>query len=116
MNRLTYAIAVTSTLLLISPISTKALADQENQPAMEALGSAVSEDTLSANRGGHTEVVNTNNLKAQLYNNQASYNITGTNTVNDGAFTNASGFATVIQNSGNNVIIQNATILNLNLQ
>ena len=83
---------------------------------MQALGPAVSEGTLSDNRGGHTEVINTNNLDAQLYNNQASYNVTGTNSVNSGAFTNASGIATVIQNSGNNVIIQNATILNLKLQ
>ena len=99
-----------SALLGLS-ISINALADQ----GPPILGMAVSEQTLSENRGGY-EQLNTNNLNAQLYNNQASYNITGTNTVNGGSFANSSGFATVIQNSGNNVIIQNATILNLKLQ
>ncbi len=99
-----------SALLGLS-ISINALADQ----GLPMLGMAVSEQTLSENRGGY-EQINTNNLNAELYNNQASYNITGTNSINSGSFANSSGFATVIQNSGNNVIIQNATILNLKLQ
>ncbi len=113
MYRFIYASAI---LLFIAQFSTSALAGSEYQPSMEALGPAVSEEMLSENRGGYTQIINTNNLNAQLYNNQANYNITGTNTVNGGSFANSSGFATIIQNSGNNVIIQNATILNLKLQ
>ena len=108
MYRLIYASA-----LLIFGFAFSANAEQEYPSS--TLGLAVSEQALSENRGGY-EQLNTNNLNAQLYNNQASYNITGTNTVNGGSFANSSGFATVIQNSGNNVIIQNATILNLKLQ
>jgi hypothetical protein len=37
----------------------------------------------------------------------------GTNAVTGGAFTNAAGIPTVIQNSGSNVLIQNALIVNL---
>lgn len=49
---------------------------------------------------------------ANLDHNVAESNITGSNTVSNDAFAGATGFATVIQNSGNNVIIQNATIVN----
>lgn len=41
---------------------------------------------------------------------------TGINSVSDNAFANASGIATVIQNSGNQVLIQNSMILNLLLK
>ena len=49
---------------------------------------------------------------AKLDYNVVESSITGNNTVSNGAFAGATGFATVIQNSGNNVIIQNATIVN----
>jgi hypothetical protein len=41
---------------------------------------------------------------------------TGSNFVGQGAFNNASGLPTVIQNSGANVLIQNATIINIQYQ
>ena len=49
---------------------------------------------------------------AKLENNSVYSSNTGNNTVSHDAFAGSSGFATVIQNSGNNVIIQNATIVN----
>lgn len=52
------------------------------------------------------------NQKAVLKDNVVESSITGSNTVSNGAFAGASGLATVIQNSGNNVIIQDATIVN----
>jgi len=55
-------------------------------------------------------------LSAQLYDNQAAGNVTGNNLVTQQAFSGASGVPTVIQNSGNNVIIQNATVLNVQMQ
>jgi len=42
--------------------------------------------------------------------------LTGSNSVSDGAFSGASGVPMVIQNSGNGVLIQNATILNVMVQ
>jgi len=50
--------------------------------------------------------------KAKLDHNIVESSVTGGNTVSNGSFAGASGLATVIQNSGNNVIIQNATIVN----
>ena len=41
--------------------------------------------------------------------------VTGSNIIQGGAFGNASGFVTVIQNSGNNVLIQNAMQVNLTM-
>ena len=41
---------------------------------------------------------------------------TGSNVIADGAFSGASGLPMVIQNSGNNVLIQSATIVNVQLQ
>jgi hypothetical protein len=38
---------------------------------------------------------------------------TGANVIDSGAFSNMSGIPVVIQNSGANVLIQNATIINL---
>lgn len=45
--------------------------------------------------------------------NQAYNLTTGGNLISEGAFAGSSGFATVIQNSGNNVLIQNSTIVNV---
>ena len=41
---------------------------------------------------------------------------TGANIVTEGAFSNASGLPMVIQNSGANVLIQNATIINVQIK
>ncbi len=80
------------------------------------LGSAaVADDQLDQLRGRQT-VFNSNDVDGQLYNNEAVSNVTGSNFVTDGSFAGMSGFSTVIQNSGNNVLIQNATVLNLQFQ
>jgi len=76
---------------------------------------AMTDDQLDHLRGRQT-VFNTNDVDGQLYNNEAISNVTGSNFVTDGSFAGMSGFATVIQNSGNNVLIQNATVLNLQFQ
>lgn len=75
----------------------------------------MSDEQLDRLRGRQT-VFNSNDVDGQLYNNDAIANVTGSNFVTDGSFTNMSGFSTVIQNSGNNVLIQNATVLNLQIQ
>ncbi len=41
--------------------------------------------------------------------------VTGNNTISDQAFGNMSGIATVIQNSGNHVVIQDSTQVNIHL-
>ena len=70
---------------------------------------------LATRRGGD-RAFNDNQLKGVVSDNQASNLTTGMNVISDGAFAGASGLSTVIQNSGNNVLIQNSTIVNVQLK
>lgn len=81
-----------------------------------ALGTPVSEATLSEYRGAQNTTFNLQNTEAQLNDTTATHNISGTNQISGGAFAGSNGLPTVIQNSGNNVVIQNATIVNVKLQ
>ena len=67
---------------------------------------------LAMKRGG-ADVVNDMLLKGVVAGNRASDLTTGNNIIADGAFTGTVGFPMVIQNSGNGVLIQNATIVNV---
>lgn len=58
-------------------------------------------------------VVNEQDLEGVVQDNVAINNTTGNNSVSGDAFSNAAGFVTVIQNTGNNVLIQNSTIVNV---
>ena len=70
---------------------------------------------LATKRGGD-RVFNDAQLKGVVSDNQASNLTTGMNVISEGAFAGSSGMPTVIQNSGNNVLIQNATIVNVQLK
>jgi hypothetical protein len=82
--------------------------------------SVIDEGQLGKARGG-AELqpvnlnVNQNNSTGSVSGNVASNLTTGSNGISDSAFSNASGVPVVIQNTGNNVLIQNSTILNLQL-
>lgn len=82
-------------------------------------GTPVPSTQLDAQRGGTDTgpvTINANFLNAKLNNNAAIDNVTGNNTINGNAFAGASGLPIVIQNSGNNVIIQSGTVLNLTMK
>jgi len=112
----TNTIVAVALLLSMAP-SSYARADKDDAIHLDTdFGAAVSDKDLSTQRGGQEQFLNDMKLNAQLYNNKAVSNVTGGNFVTQEAFSGTKGFATVIQNSGNNVIIQNATILNLRMQ
>ena len=71
--------------------------------------------TLASRRGGDS-VFNDNKLKGVVADNKASNLTTGMNVISEGAFAGSSGLPTVIQNSGNNVLIQNSTIVNVQVK
>ena len=71
-------------------------------------------DVMSAQRG--KAVLTIMDLDGTVAENAAMNNVTGTNIITGGSFTNAGGLTTTIQNSGNNVLIQNATILQLDVR
>jgi hypothetical protein len=104
-------------LILVLPLQ---LAWADSGPSASdsdnAFAAAVPDNLLDSQRGMALIPTNTNNLDGALYENTASDLITGYNAVSDGALTNNAGMNTVIQNSGNNVLIQNAVILNIQMQ
>lgn len=77
---------------------------------------AIDSNALEASRGGAELVLNKNALDGVVGENSAHHLTTGSNLVTAGSFEGASGFSTVIQNSGNNVLIQNSTILNVQVK
>jgi len=78
----------------------------------DAFGVAMTADELDAHRGGDA-LIGQNDLTGRVANNTANRVETGSNSISQGSFANASGLPTVIQNSGANVLIQNATVLNV---
>lgn len=89
---------------------------QAEAPQASFPGVPVAESALSQYRGARDITFNLQDTRGQLYNNDATHNYSGGNQVSDQAFSNLSGFSTVIQNSGNNVLIQNSTIVNVKMQ
>jgi hypothetical protein len=86
-------------------------ADTADPLTADVLGDA----ELASQRGGSETHLNQNNATGTVSGNVASQLNTGSNTISESAFSNTAGIPIVIQNSGNNVLIQNSTILNLQL-
>jgi hypothetical protein len=94
--------------------SSAARAEGES-PGLDAVfGKTVPAEVMSMHRG--KAVITTMDVDGSVADNASINNVTGMNVVTSGSFTNASGLSTVIQNSGNNVLIQNATILQLDVR
>ncbi|WP_332879348.1 hypothetical protein [Massilia sp. S19_KUP03_FR1] len=83
------------------------------QGADARFGVAARSDKLDAQRGGTDTVNNQMQLDGGVHDNVANHVVTGANSIDSGSFANMAGIPTVIQNSGANVLIQNATIINL---
>ena len=103
-----------------APAASEAVPFEAALPAATPFGRAaipISSEALEPLRGGaESSTYSKNILNGAVSDNQAANLITGGNLVSDGSFAGASGFATVIQNSGNGVLIQNATILNVTIE
>lgn len=83
-----------------------------------ALGArAVDSRALAEQRGG-SDAASLSDMKLNgvVTDNRASNLTTGNNIITDGALAGVSGVPLVVQNSGNNVLIQNATIINVQLK
>jgi len=71
--------------------------------------------TLDGYRGGAELTRNDMTLNGTTANNSARNVETGDNSISAGSFSNMSGLPVVIQNSGANVLIQNAVIVNVQM-
>ena len=79
-------------------------------------GEVVSDYELSETRGAFTpEQLGIANYDANLSSNNINSSATGQNNISTDAFGNSNGVFNVVQNSGNGVVIQNSTIINLTL-
>ena len=86
-------------------------------PAVEsAFGAPVPTSQLADARGGTFHTENQMTLSGTTSGNSAQNVVTGSNAIESGAFDHMSGLPVVIQNSGANVLIQNAVIVNLQMQ
>ncbi|NML59707.1 hypothetical protein HHL21_01080 [Massilia sp. RP-1-19] len=87
--------------------------------AVAQVAKAAPETRLEEERGGDSNVSTVNNkadLSGVVTGNTAINVVTGNNIIDSGSFANMSGIPMVIQNSGANVLIQNATVVNLQLR
>ena len=87
--------------------------------AFEA-GGTLSDEELGAHRAREDiEVdqitINDQDQNGDVTDNVAIGNTNGDNLIDGEAFSNSSGFLSTVQNSGNNVLIQNSTIINVSV-
>jgi hypothetical protein len=111
------AIALSLALTFALPV-----AADEDEAAVEApteapaatLGEPVASDTLADLSGGdETQIINIIDVDGDVTDNTATNVVTGANNIQNGSFDNASGVFSVVQNTGANVLIQSATIVNV---
>lgn len=89
--------------------------DPPSRP-VAGLGAPLKQEQLAGSRGGTDTAISEARLNATVTNNTAQNVSSGNNTIDSGSFANMSGLPMVIQNSGSNVLIQNATVINLQLR
>lgn len=99
-------------------IHTALFEQSEAEASARALFTEVQADTttLAQLRGGSDIVANDMKLAGAVASNVATDVISGANVISAGSFANVSGIPIVIQNTGANVLIQNATIINLQMR
>lgn len=98
----------------VAGIAGNALA-QDAADTAPRFGTALASDRLADFRGGSELASSEMRLAGTTAENSATNVVTGANSISAGSFANMSGIPVVIQNSGANVLIQNATIVNLHL-
>lgn len=106
---------LSAAIMLVTSPAFVAANDESGVEAADFLGAKVSSQILDRQRGGEM-IVNDIDERAELSDNSALNNVTGSNFISDNAFSGASGLPVAVQNSGNNVIIQNSFIVNLQMQ
>lgn len=110
------AVLALSLSLLTSGVAMAELANTGQPHRTTSFGEPVSASALDSFRGGFDLIKNDMQLNGTVANNAATNVLTGQNVITEGSFANASGFPMVIQNTGSNVLIQNATIIHIQFQ
>lgn len=90
-----------------------AQAETAGEEEVAGFGIPAAPAQLEAARGGAETVRTDMKVTGTVNGNSATNVLTGGNTIQGGSFAGASGFPVVIQNTGANVLIQNATVINI---
>ena len=98
------------TLLAIIPFICEAQTDIE-----ELLPVSLEKLAQERGMGALLDVNNVARLEAILTDNYNSNSVTGNNTIDTGSLNEAAGVFSIIQNTGNNVIIQDSTIITVTI-
>ena len=108
---LLFTMPVASTLPAARQAHDKAVDDRRGD--IDGIGTAVDVSLLGQLRGGDSTVENDVVIDGTVDGNTADHVVSGSNSISDGAFANATGINTVIQNTGSNVLIQNGMVVNI---
>lgn len=95
-----------------APVASYRAAAAAHPDDVAGLGARVDSGVLAGLSGG-ADVSAKMSLDGTVSDNHADHVITGSNSISAGSFQGAAGVPMVIQNTGNNVLIQNATIINV---
>lgn len=112
---------LTRLALLTALLPVHALAQTASPPtpdaatARSAFAQPVATQALAGLRGGSEWVSSNIKLLGTTAGNTAGHVVTGNNAISAGSFANLNGIPLVIQNTGANVLIQNAVILQLQM-
>lgn len=117
MHLSSYFLLVASSALVAMPVAAQKSEAGKIQGASSAVsfGYPVSANALASHRGGDLTLTDTK-LSGVTSGNSADQVVTGTNGIGGGSFANLNGIPVVIQNTGANVLIQNAVVLNLQMK
>jgi len=98
------------------PATADTVQNEERQSLFATAEKALPEelDNARGREGFDMTLLNIQDLQATI-NGNANHNVNGFNSIDNGSFTHVSGISSVIQNSGNNVIIQDATIVSVTI-
>lgn len=113
MNALRHTLLVAA-LVLAGALPARGQVAPSGDPVV--FGTPAAGDQLAGLRGGANVTVTDTKLAGTTAENTAVNVQTGANMITEGAFSNLTGIPVVIQNTGANVLIQNAVVLNLQLQ
>ncbi|WP_229261109.1 hypothetical protein [Duganella levis] len=100
--------------VMLAPLVPEVAVTLADPPGFDAMPTPAAR--LARLRGGADTVNNAMQLDGAVSGNAAVNVVTGANAISSGSFSNASGLPVAIQNSGANVLIQNATIINIQMQ
>lgn len=102
-------------LALLCALEGAHAADPPRNATVDGFGQPVSAGTLQHYSGGGL-VQNNQTITGTVSGNSASNVSTGANSISGNAFQGATGLPSVVQNTGNNVLIQTGVIVNVQLK